>query len=45
MLSYNILDRIKRLAALDVWLEKIFYLHKGNAEVIRQELVRQHNIL
>ena len=41
---YNIPKRIKRLEALDVWLEEMFNLHKGNAEVIRQELVRQHNL-
>ena len=44
-LPYNIPKRIKRLEALDVWLEEMFNLHKGNAEVIRQELVRQHNRL
>lgn len=43
-LPYNLAKRIKRLEALDVWLEEMFYLHKGNAEVIRQELVRQHNM-
>jgi len=43
-LPYSIQKRIKRLDALEVWLEEMFYLHKGNAEVIRQELVRQHNI-
>ena len=43
-LPYNIPKRIKKLEALDVWLEEMFNLHKGNAEVIRQELVRQHNM-
>lgn len=43
-LPYSIPKRIKRLGALDVWLEEMFNLHKGNAEVIRQELVRQHNM-
>jgi transposase len=43
-IPYNIPKRIKRLEALDVWLEEMFILHKGNAEVIRQELVRQHNV-
>ena len=43
-LPYNIPKRIKRLEALDVWLEEMFNLHKGNAEVIRQELIRQHNM-
>lgn len=41
---YNLPNRIKRLDALDVWLEQMFTLHKGNAEVIRQELIRQHNV-
>lgn len=41
---YNVPKRIKRLDALDIWLEEMFNLHKGNAEVIRQELARQHNI-
>ncbi len=35
-LPYNIPKKIKKLAALDVWIEKMFYLHKGNADVIRQ---------
>lgn len=26
------------------WLEQAFYLHKGNAAVVRQELIRQHQI-
>ena len=43
-LPYNIPKRIKKLEALDVWLEEMFNLHKGNAEVIRQELARQHNM-
>jgi transposase len=43
-LPYDIPKRIKKLEALDVWLEEMFNLHKGNAEVIRQELVRQHNM-
>ncbi len=43
-LPYNIPKRMKKLEALDIWLEEMFNLHKGNAEVIRQELVRQHNI-
>ena len=43
-LPYSIPKRIKRLEALDIWLEEMFHLHKGNADVIRQELVRQHNI-
>jgi len=41
---YNTPKRMRRLEALDVWLEEMFDLHRGNAEVIRQELVRQHNI-
>jgi len=40
----NVPKRIKRLDRLDAWLEEVFYLHKGNAEVVRQELACQHNI-
>jgi uncharacterized protein YjcR len=43
-LPYNVPKRVKKLDALDIWLEEMFHLHKGNAEVIRQELVRQHQI-
>lgn len=43
-LPYNLSKRIKRLDQIDVWLEEMFHLHKGNAEVIRQELSRQHNM-
>ena len=41
---YSITKRIKKLDELNIWLEKMFCLHKGNAEVVRQELVCQHNI-
>ena len=34
----------KKLAGLIEWLEKTFYLHKGNAVVVHQELMRQHGI-
>jgi len=43
-LPYSAPKRAKKLETLDVWLEDMFTLHKGNAEVVRQELVRQHNI-
>jgi transposase len=36
--------RKKKLNGLFDWLEKNFYLHKGNAAVVHQELLRQHNI-
>jgi transposase len=34
----------KKLDGLEDWLEKTFYLHKGNAAVVHQELIRQHQI-
>ena len=37
--------RRKKLEGLDQWLEEAFYLHKGNAAVVRQELIRQHQIV
>ena len=36
--------RHKKLDGLNEWLEKTFYLHKGNAAVVHQELMRQHQI-
>lgn len=37
--------RRKKLEGLDKWLEETFYLHKGNAAVVHQELKRQHQIV
>jgi transposase len=34
----------KKLKVLDDWLENELKTHKGNAAVVHQELVRQHNI-
>jgi transposase len=36
--------RQKKLEGLESWLEHTFYLHKGNAAVVHQELIRQHQI-
>ena len=41
---YKSPKRQKKLAGLTDWLEKSFYLHKGNATVVHQELIRQHGI-
>jgi transposase len=43
-ISYNLPKRVKKLEKLNAWLEEVFILHKGNAEVVRQELARQHHI-
>lgn len=37
--------RQRKLDGLMDWLEKTFYIHKGNAAVVRQELIRQHQII
>lgn len=34
----------KKLAGLEDWLEATFYLHRGNATVVHQELIKQHGI-
>ena len=36
--------RERRLAGLEGWLKERFYQHRGNAEVVRQELERVHGI-
>lgn len=43
-LPYKKPTRKKKLAGLEDWLEKTFILHKGNAAVVHQELLRQHQI-
>jgi transposase len=35
---------VGQLASLQKWLEETFLIHGGNAAVVQQELVRQHNI-
>lgn len=37
-------NRTKKLSGLEDWLEKTFMQHKGNAAVVHQELIRQHQI-
>jgi transposase len=37
--------RDRRLAGLEGWLKECFYQHRGNAEVVRQELERVHSIM
>ena len=41
---YKSPKRQKKLEGLTEWLEQTFYLHKGNATVVHQELKRQHGI-
>jgi transposase len=36
--------RDRRLAGLEGWLKERFYQHRGNAEVVRQELERVHGV-
>ena len=36
--------RDRRLAGLESWLKERFYQHRGNAEVVRQELERVHGV-
>jgi transposase len=36
--------RDRRLAGLEGWLRERFYQHRGNAEVVRQELARVHGV-
>jgi transposase len=39
--GYRSPDRASRLAGLEVWLKERFRRHRGNAEVIRQELLAE----
>lgn len=43
-LPYKPPKRKKKLEGLEEWLEKTFFLHKGNAAVVHQELIRQHQV-
>lgn len=36
--------RQRKLSGFMDWLEEMFYLHKGNAAVVHQELIRQHGV-
>lgn len=42
--AYRTPSRSKALDGLDEWLEQTFSQHRGNADVVRQELVRVHGI-
>ena len=42
--AYKTPKRPRKLDGLENWLEKSFRLHKGNAAVVRQELLREHQI-
>lgn len=42
--AYRSAQRSGRLAGLEEWLRERFQRHRGNAEVIRQELVGEHGI-
>ncbi len=37
-------DRVRCLEAVEPWLREQFAKHRGNAEVVRRELVREHGI-
>lgn len=41
---YKTPKRQRKLVGLEEWLKSTFYLHKGNASVVHQELLRQHGI-
>jgi transposase len=41
---YQSAKRAKQLDRLGPWLEENFYCHKGNAVVVQQELLREHQI-
>jgi transposase len=43
-LPYEVPKRTRKLEELGGWIEEMFFLHRGNAEVVRQELLRQHHI-
>jgi len=42
--GYRSPERPGRLAGLEAWLKERFERHRGNAEVVRQELVAEHGI-
>jgi hypothetical protein len=37
--------RAKRLDGLEDWLSERFFRHRGNADVVRQELEREHGVV
>jgi transposase len=42
--TYQKPRRARRLDGLDAWLAECFRQHRGNADVVRQELLREHQI-
>ncbi len=42
--SYRRPRRSKRLEGLEAWLEERFFRHRGNADVVRQELEREQGV-
>jgi hypothetical protein len=42
--AYRTPRRALRLAGLEGWLAERFRRHRGNADVVRQDLVREHGI-
>lgn len=38
------IEKSRRLAGLEPWLEERFLRHEGNADVVRQELLEEHGI-
>ena len=43
-IGYRRPRRATRLAGLEAWLAERFRRHRGNADVVRQELAREHGI-
>ncbi|SDB58778.1 Integrase core domain-containing protein, partial [Desulfonatronum thiosulfatophilum] len=42
--AYRTPSRSKLLDGIEPWLEQCFHQHGGNADVVRQELLRQHGL-
>ena len=42
--AYRVAERPKTLDGLEDWLKEQFFRHQGNADVVRQELVKEHGI-
>ena len=42
--AYRTPSRSKLLDGIEPWLEQCFHQHRGNADVVRQELLRQHGL-
>jgi len=44
-MAYCKLRRGRRLDGLEAWLSERFHRHRGNADVVRQDLAREHGIV